>query len=837
MVLGRLKNVRCNTYIFKIMMRRYFLCTSIITIGILLLNACSDYYTQTDDDCGQIYDDGVISVSFDDVSSRTYIGEANEIFWNEDDRLSLFYGNSSNLEYRFDGATGDVQGTISPVDDFTQSEEPTLDAIYAVYPYDDKVAISSTGSLNITLPSEQRYENESFGRGANVMVAVSKSLADDNLSFRNVNGYIKLPIWGKYTVKKIHLRGNNDEVLAGDAIVVASYDGVPQMTLDNDGKKSITLDCGEGVELEYNSKTPTHFWISLPPVVFTKGFTVEVEDESGNIISKSTTKRVEISRNTIQPMAAFKVVTPTPEKPAPANNEIWYTTSDGSQVTLRAQCFNASVKSHDKRDDMWVITFNGELTTVGVDGSSTGAFEFCNNLTSISLPSSVTKIHAYTFYECGNLREISLSDNLQLIGEMSFCCCSQLTEITIPASVTAIDGAVFYGCSSLSVVNSLATTPPVLGDDKVFPNGVTVYVPDSAIGAYLQNKYWNKYTVNTFSGEDSDEAQMYAPNDPDYISSDFSANGMYVALQRATEGNGIDIVLMGDGYSDRQIASGRYEADMRKAMEAFFSKEPYTSFRHLFNVYMVTCVSRREGCREDNTDTAFGCYIKSDGISISGANYLAYNYAKKIFGEQSYEYNDGPRTDESTLIVIMNSEAYAGVCLLSSPMYNKSKNYGNGASLSYFSLCGDYELFTNLLIHESCGHGFAKLGDEYFSSGNGAITNYFYYEMKDFEQWGWFKNVDATADSALTEKTIKWKHFLSDPRYTGLVGIYEGAYSFAKNAYRASDNSIMRHVRDSDGSFNAPSREAIYYRIHKLAYGDAWVYNYEKFVEYDAINR
>jgi len=44
----------------------------------------------------------------------------------------------------------------------------------------------------------------------------------------------------------------------------------------------------------------------------------------------------------------------------------------------------------------------------------------------------------------------------------------------------------------------------------------------------------------------------------------------------------------------------------------------------------------------------------------------------------------------------------------------------------------------------------------------------------------------------------------------------------------------MRHNR---GEFNAPSREAIYYRIHKLAYGDDWKYDYEKFVEYDAVNR
>lgn len=527
------------------------------------------------------------------------------------------------------------------------------------------------------------------------------------------------------------------------------------------------------------------------------------------------------------------VVTPT------TGSEIRYTTSDGNSVTLRAECFNVPVASHKKQGNEWVITFNGTLTTIGNEGSSTGAFEFSGTLTSITIPDSVTKMYGYTFYECGNLQSVELSDSIELIGEMSFYKCNSFSEITLPASVKTIGGATFYDCDNLSTVDCYATTPPALGDDKVFPSDVTIRVPDSAIGAYLQNNMWNKYTIKSLSGEVTDEELMYAPNDPNYNSSDYSANGKYVALQTATEGNGIDIVLMGDGYSDRQIASGRYEADMHKAMEAFFSKEPYTSFRHLFNVYMVTLVSKREGCSNDYAygETALNCKVESDGVSVDADTGDVYSYAKEIFGEQSYTYNDGPKIDESTLIVIMNSTVYAGVCKMSSPKYNTSKDYGNGATLSFFSLCGDDTLFANLLIHEACGHGFGKLADEYYSSGNGAINNNGYYEMKDFEQWGWFKNVDATIGEALTAQTIKWKHFLNDPRYAGLVGIYEGAYTYAQNAYRPTNDSIMQHVRGSNGEFNAPSREAIYYRIHKLAYGDSWQYDFEAFATWDAKNR
>ena len=44
-------------------------------------------------------------------------------------------------------------------------------------------------------------------------------------------------------------------------------------------------------------------------------------------------------------------------------------------------------------------------------------------------------------------------------------------------------------------------------------------------------------------------------------------------------------------------------------------------------------------------------------------------------------------------------------------------------------------------------------------------------------------------------------------------------------------------MNSGNGRFNAPSREAIYYRIHKLAYGTEWEYDYNEFVKYDVVNR
>ena len=97
--------------------------------------------------------------------------------------------------------------------------------------------------------------------------------------------------------------------------------------------------------------------------------------------------------------------------------------------------------------------------------------------------------------------------------------------------------------------------------------------------------------------------------------------------------------------------------------------------------------------------------------------------------------------------------------------------------------------------------------------------------------YGWWKNCDFTDDP----DRVKWSRFLSDSRYRydGL-GCFEGGFTYERGVWRPTENSIML---DNTGGYNAPSREAIWYRIHKLAYGDSWTYDYEAFVSYDARNR
>ena len=307
---------------------------------------------------------------------------------------------------------------------------------------------------------------------------------------------------------------------------------------------------------------------------------------------------------------------------------------------------------------------------------------------------------------------------------------------------------------------------------------------------------------------------------PDYYyTEDFSRDGNVVQLQQASRGNGIPLVLMGDAYTDRLIEDGKYASDINRAVEAFFSIEPFTSFRDFFNIYMVEVVSQNE-VYEDDALRALSTQYQA-GKSVKGDDGTVMSYALNAI--------DQSMINASLVIVLMNIEAYGGTTYLNAAF--SEGTYGLGRAISYVPLCTGEDEFTAVLQHEAGGHGFGKLEDEYGYEALGEIPTEKITQIRQMQSNGYYKNVDFTSDP----EQVLWSKFISDEdyQYDG-VGVFEGACTYATGAYRATENSMMRY---NDGPFNAPSREAIYFRLHKLAYGDSWVYDFDAFKQYDAINR
>ena len=126
------------------------------------------------------------------------------------------------------------------------------------------------------------------------------------------------------------------------------------------------------------------------------------------------------------------------------------------------------------------LTFEGgQFTSVMIPSSVTKiaatAFEGCNNIVSVSMPtrfrmstifpSRYTKIESVgmpddetvvadsAYYGCSGLKSAVLADGVLTIGSGAFRGCSSLEEINLPASVQSIGADAYYGCSNVVELN------------------------------------------------------------------------------------------------------------------------------------------------------------------------------------------------------------------------------------------------------------------------------------------------------------------------------------------------------------------------------------------------
>lgn len=74
------------------------------------------------------------------------------------------------------------------------------------------------------------------------------------------------------------------------------------------------------------------------------------------------------------------------------------------------------------------------------------AFSWCESLTSINIPDSVTSIGNEAFSWCESLTDINIPHSVTSIGNSAFYECRSLTSINIPNSVTSIGESAFYKC-------------------------------------------------------------------------------------------------------------------------------------------------------------------------------------------------------------------------------------------------------------------------------------------------------------------------------------------------------------------------------------------------------
>lgn len=247
------------------------------------------YYASVEEACGP--------------GTRVYADADARLRWDADDRITVFNGNTYNQQFRFTGAEGDWTGVFALVP--PAATAVPLDSIYAVYPYRDSTAIDpESGLITLQLPDIQRYRPDSFGPGANMMVAKTSG---DHLAFKNVGAFLTFRLYGAdVAVSSLVLKGRGSERLAGKGTLdLASC--LPVLTMADDATDEVRVYCDSAVVLGPSAENCKEFWFVLPPVTFSQGFTLTVYTDDGGVFEQSTTQSKTITRNTILRMNPFEV--------------------------------------------------------------------------------------------------------------------------------------------------------------------------------------------------------------------------------------------------------------------------------------------------------------------------------------------------------------------------------------------------------------------------------------------------------------------------------------------------------------------------------------------------
>lgn len=291
----------------------------------------------------------------------------------------------------------------------------------------------------------------------------------------------------------------------------------------------------------------------------------------------------------------------------------------------------------------------------------------------------------------------------------------------------------------------------------------------------------------------------------------------WVTLQKATKGNkgGINIVLLGDGFNAKDIASGKYLNDIKQEVEYFFGIEPYKTYRDYFNVYTAISLSTESGVGTVNTirynrfNTTF-----TGGVGLKADYDEVFDYA---LGAPTV--NKG-NLNQTLIIMVPNSTDYGGIC----QMWEDSSAIAFCPQSTY-----GYPLDTRGVIqHEAGGHGFGKLGDEYIY--HNAFIDFcdctccgHVFEFNAAKSLGWFDNLELTGKM----HSVGWSHLIFDDRYSDIVDIYEGGYMHNRGVFRSEPNSCMNN---DIPYYSTISRESIVKRIKAYA-GET--YSFEDFVKND----
>jgi hypothetical protein len=379
------------------------------------------------------------------------------------------------------------------------------------------------------------------------------------------------------------------------------------------------------------------------------------------------------------------------------------------------------------------------------------------------------------------------------------------------------------------------TDPAAKGVERVFSQSALIPFPKHPILFVVDRRDSNNVYHPEFE-------QRIDPEDY-HIDTESPERGdqVYDLVRNGDPHDKVDIVVLSEGYTAQE--KKKFESDLKKYCDIFFSWEPYRSYKSHFNFSGIFSPSPQAGVDEPRQGRYRHTLLDATFNSMDSDRYLLTENNKMV-------RNVAAQVPYDFILIMVNSKRYGGGAL-----------FGN---FSTFTSDGPWSEY--VFLHEF-GHNFGGLGDEYYSS-DVAYNEFFtpgvepaepnitalldpeHLKWKEYvtpglpipTPWGQetYDSLNIVAgklgkeqseklrelkDQGAAEKEVsevreeygkriqavqkELREFMMKNPMRGKVGAFRGAGYSAKGLYRPTINSLMNQFNEQDKSYYKVNEEAL----------------------------
>ncbi len=316
-----------------------------------------------------------------------------------------------------------------------------------------------------------------------------------------------------------------------------------------------------------------------------------------------------------------------------------------------------------------------------------------------------------------------------------------------------------YSRTYATLFSEWLTTDEAKVTSKTFSETVVIPYPKKPVRVEFYSRDKMNKLIKKFE-------YLIDPND--YFISEERSNryGNFQVVNNGDPAVKVDIVIIPEGYTEEEM--DKFKEDCKRFAGYLFDSSPFRENKDKFNIWGVLAPSEEEGTDIPGEDIWKNTVVGTSFYTFDIQRYLMTEDNKSLRDIASYAPYD-------QIYILVNSD-----------------RYGGGSIYNLYSVCvSDSRHSEYVFVHEF-GHGFASLGDEYYTSD----VAYEDFYSKDVEP------LDPNL-TTLVDFGSKWKDMVEEgtpiptpetPEFENKVGAFEGGGYVEKGVYRPYQDCTMKSI-------------------------------------------